>query len=158
MADLWYHPSSKAVRRCRPSAVPTSASAAILPPGTVLPNGVTVPTDNATFATSSDIINGTPYISVQPVLTCDPSKNLAKNQYINGNCFAAPTPGPQRPYRDAVHQGPGILQQRSFAVQELPVMGEAKKIQFRVSAFNFLNHPLTSFNPARRRQQSDAFA
>jgi hypothetical protein len=118
-----------------------------LAPGTVLPGGNVVPTNNSAYGTTSDVINGTPYISVQPVLTCDPSKNLAKNQYINGNCFAAPTPGHNGSYVMPYIKGPGFFNSDLSLFKNF-AMGETKKIQFRVSAFNFLNHPLTSFNPA----------
>ncbi len=118
-----------------------------LAPGTVLPGGNVVPSNNSAYGTSSDIINGTPYISVQPVLTCDPSKNLAKNQYINGSCFAAPTPGHNGSYVMPYIKGPAFFNSDLSLFKNFQ-MGEVKKIQFRVSAFNFLNHPLPSFNPA----------
>jgi hypothetical protein len=104
-----------------------------LKPGTVIPGsgGQVVPTDNSNFGTTSDVINGTPYISVQPTLLCDPSKNLKAGQYINGNCFGAPSPGNNGPIVMPYIKGPAFF-----------------NIQFRVSAYNFLNHPLTSFDPA----------
>ena len=34
---------------------------------------------------------GTPNEVAVPVLTCDPRKNLAKNQYFNPACFSGPT-------------------------------------------------------------------
>jgi hypothetical protein len=83
---------------------------------------------------------------MQPILTCDPSKNLAKNQFINGNCFAEPGVGQNGPFIMPYIKGPAFNNSdlslfKSFA------MGEARKVEFRISAYNFLNHPLTSFNP-----------
>ncbi len=118
-----------------------------LAPGTVIPGGIVVPTNNSNFGVTQDVINGTPYISVQPVLTCDPSKNLAANQYINGNCFAAPTPGHNGSYVMPYIKGPAFFNSDLSLFKNFQ-MGEVRKLQLRVSAFNFLNHPLNSYNPA----------
>jgi hypothetical protein len=119
-----------------------------LPAGSVLPNGVVVPSggNQSAFGINADAINGTPYILAMPVLTCDPSKNLAKNQYINGSCFSAPTPGHNGEYIMPYIKGPAFFNSDLSLFKNFQ-FGEARKIQFRVSAFNFLNHPLTSFNP-----------
>jgi hypothetical protein len=115
-----------------------------LAPGSPYPGGV-VPTDNTLYKTSSDDINGTPYISVQPVLTCDPSKNLKPNQFINGNCFAAPTLGHNGAIVMPYIKGPAFFNSDLSLFKNFQ-MGEVRKIQLRLSAYNFLNHPLTSFN------------
>jgi hypothetical protein len=112
-------------------------------PGAVLPNGVSV----AGQSLNSDIVTGTPSISMQPVLTCDPSKNLAKNQFINGNCFAEPGVGQNGSFIMPYIKGPAFNNSDLSLFKSFP-MGEARKIEFRISAYNFLNHPLTSFNPA----------
>jgi hypothetical protein len=112
-------------------------------PGAVLPNGVSV----AGQGLNSDIVTGTPSISMQPVLTCDPSKNLAKNQFINGNCLAEPGVGQNGSFIMPYIKGPAFNNSDLSLFKSFP-MGEARKIEFRISAYNFLNHPLTSFNPA----------
>ncbi|PYV32550.1 MAG: carboxypeptidase regulatory-like domain-containing protein, partial [Acidobacteria bacterium] len=38
-------------------------------------------------------ITGSDAVTIQPVLLCDPRSNLGENQYINGSCFGAPSPG-----------------------------------------------------------------
>jgi len=38
---------------------------------------------------------GTPDITLQPHLICDPRSNLAKHQYMNGACFQLPQVGGQ---------------------------------------------------------------
>jgi hypothetical protein len=100
-----------------------------------LPNGDSI---------TSRTINGTDQIQVMPVLTCDPTKNLAAHQFINGACFALPTPG---------HNGPNILPELfgpAFFNSDLSLFknfsfSENKKLQLRFSGYNFLNHPLYSF-------------
>jgi len=81
------------------------------------------------------------------VLTCDPSKNLAKNQYINGNCFAPPTPGHNGAFIMPYIKGPAFFDSDLSLFKNFQI-SESKKVQFRFSAYNFLNHPLASFNPA----------
>jgi hypothetical protein len=93
---------------------------------------------------TSTYITGTNSIALHPLVTCDPRKGLGPNQYINGSCFAAPTVG---------HNGPTVLPEvfgPAFFDSDLSLfknfqMSEAKRIQFRFSAYNFLNHPLNSF-------------
>jgi len=60
------------------SAVIRAASPANRP----YPNGIQI---------SNLSILGTPDISLQPYLTCNPTSGLGPHQYINGSCFAAPT-------------------------------------------------------------------
>jgi hypothetical protein len=114
-----------------------------LPPGATLPNGVSV----AGVGVTSDLITGSPEISAQPILTCDPRDGLAKNQFINGNCFAMPTPGHNGSFIMPYIKGPAFFNSDLSMFKNFQ-MGETKKLQFRISAYNFLNHPLTSFNPA----------
>src|SRR5260370_21474618 len=45
----------------------------------------------AGYTVSSQSINGTDQIPLQPILTCDPRKNLAPHQFLNGSCFPVPT-------------------------------------------------------------------
>ena len=65
------------------------ANVTYTPPGAN--TSVVVPTGNTSFL-------GTPDITLQPIVTCDPRKNLHNDpklghQYINGSCFALPQYG-----------------------------------------------------------------
>jgi len=88
-------------------------------------------------------ILGTPNTSVQPILTCDPRSGLGKDQYLNSNCFAPPTPSQSGVYVFPYMKGPAynahdLTLSKGFAITE------GKRLQFRISANNFLNHPLKS--------------
>ncbi len=96
-----------------------------------------------------DIV-GTNAISPQPILTCDPRKGLADGQYLNGACFAPPVPGQngQPGFNGAVimpyMQGPAFFN-TDLSIFKTFRVGESKSLEFRASAFNFLNHPVRSF-------------
>src|SRR5260370_5335988 len=120
----------------------TNSSAAVSSAaGTLLPDGTRTVSDHGF---SSDLINGSPDIAVQPVILCDPGKNLAANHFINGSCFGPPSPG---------HNGSNIfpyIKSPAYLNNDLSMFknfnfSEQKKLQFRISAYNFLNHPITSF-------------
>ena len=118
--------------------------------GTVLPTGYVVKsTDN--IGLSSDLIAGSPDVSVQPVLTCDPRKGLAPHQYVNGSCFTAPTPGHNGSFVFPYVKGPAFFN-NDLSLFKTFQISEAKKFEIRVSAYNFLNHPLVSFNPTNGNQ------
>jgi hypothetical protein len=112
-----------------------------VPAGTLLPDGTRT---TSAVGLSSDLITGSPDISIQPVLICDPGKNLAPNQFINGNCFAPPTPGHNGSNIFPYIKGPAFLNSDVSLFKNFN-FSEQKKIQFRFSAYNFLNHPITSF-------------
>ena len=96
------------------------------------------------YNVSSRTINGTDDIPLMPLLTCNPAKGLAKNQFVNGACFALPS--------QAGHNGAIVLPEifgPAFFNSDLSLFknfqfGESKKLQFRFSTYNFLNHPLPS--------------
>lgn len=122
-------------------------------PGTTLPNGV----DVSGVGISSDIITGSPNINAQPILTCDPRKNLAKNQFINGDCLAPPSPGHNGSFIFPYVKTPPFFNSDLSLFKNFQI-SEAKKIQFRVSAYNFINHPLTAFNPAGNDSNLTSFS
>ncbi len=89
---------------------------------------------------------GTPNITLMPTLTCDPSQNLAEHQFINPNCYSFPkTIGQNGPTIQPVLYGPAFFNS-DLAVFKNFKMSEKKSIQLRVNGYNFLNHPLWSFN------------
>jgi hypothetical protein len=109
-----------------------------------LPNGVVVPVGTGI---TNQLITGSPNIEAQPILTCDPRSNLQKNQFINASCFALPTPGNNGSFIMPYIKGPAFFNSDLSLFKNFQ-LSEARKIQFRFSAYNFLNHPLTSYNPA----------
>jgi hypothetical protein len=113
-------------------------------PGTVLPNGVSL----AGVALSNALVTGSNDINMQPILTCDPRKGLANHQFINGNCFAPPGPGDNGAFIMPYIKGPTFFNSDLSVFKNFQLGSEAKKIQFRASFYNFLNHPLVSYNPA----------
>jgi len=112
-----------------------------VPAGTKLPDGTVVP---AGTGLNADIISGSPDIGIQPQIICNPTANLQPNQFINGNCFAPPTPGHNGNFIFPYIKGPAFLNSDLTLFKDFTVR-EHQKIQFRVQGNNFLNHPLTSF-------------
>jgi hypothetical protein len=118
----------------------------ILPVGSVLPNGYIVkPGDN--LSATSDVINGSPNIAFEPVLTCDPRNNVPAGYVLNPNCFTAPTPGHNGAFIEPYIKTP-MFWNSDLSLMKNFQISETKKFQFRFSAYNFLNHPLSSFDPA----------
>ena len=85
--------------------------------------------------------------TLQPDVTCNPALGLKQHQYVNGNCFSLPQQGTQGWYNLPAVYGP------AYYTSDLSVfknfgLGGSRSMQFRISGFNFLNHPLYSFNTA----------
>jgi hypothetical protein len=88
---------------------------------------------------------GTNAIQLNPILTCNPTANLAPHQFINGNCFGVPTAvGQNGPTVLPAIYGPAFFNSDLGIFKNFQIK-ESMKLQFRVQAQNFLNHPLWSF-------------
>jgi hypothetical protein len=90
---------------------------------------------------------GTPGIQLNPILTCNPTANLAPQQYINPSCFSFPTQiGQNGPSVLPAFYGPAFFNSDLGIFKNVQLGEGARKLQFRFNAYNFLNHPLWSFN------------
>jgi hypothetical protein len=88
---------------------------------------------------------GTPDVQLMPTVTCNPSGGPAKHQYINGACFGIPMPETNGRLRPPYLRGPAFMNHDLSLLKDFK-MGEQRNLQFRAAGFNFLNHPLVSFN------------
>jgi hypothetical protein len=103
------------------------------------PNGITI---------SNQSILGTNAQQLNPILTCNPRSGLSSHQYLNGSCFAAPdTPGQNGPVLLPVAYGPAYFNWDMGIFKNFHIT-ESKVLQFRIQGYNWLNHPLWSFNGA----------
>jgi len=89
--------------------------------------------------------------TIQPVLICDAGANLAHNQRVNEACFAAPAIGTNGPsnypyYRSADFFDTDLAAYKTFHITE------GHTVQFRASAFNWVNHPLPQFSGGQQLQ------
>ena len=101
--------------------------------------------------------------SLQPVLTCDPRKNLhLKGQVFNANCFAAPLPPTATSYgqhgqtiwpyiRTPHYWGSDMAVFKAFKVTD------SQRFELRISATNWLNHPTAQFGLAGNSDQQLTF-
>jgi hypothetical protein len=97
------------------------------------------------IAINNQSILGTNAVQLNPLVTCDPRSGLGSHQYINGNCFTVPTVvGQNGPTLLPVVYGPGYFNSDLGVFKNFSI-SESKKLQFRIQAYNFLNHPLWSF-------------
>lgn len=102
---------------------------------------------------TNGMLLGSTDMTVMPTLKCDPRSNLQHNQFINGNCFAigaqtAKGPIVNGPDFYPYMHGPTYFNS-DLTLQKAIHFAESKQLQIRMAAFNFLNHPLSSFNSAR---------
>jgi hypothetical protein len=107
-------------------------------------NGYKIPGTDINVSNVS--VLGTPNLQLNPIVTCNPTSNLKTNQYINPNCFAIPTGiGQNGPTIIPPIYGPAYFNSNLALFKNFQI-SESKKLQFRFDAYNFLNHPLWSFN------------
>ena len=87
---------------------------------------------------------GTPQLTLFPELVCDPAKGLKPGYFANPSCFK---PQPAGKLGDAsIPYLPGPMYWNSdLAVSKKFKITERKELEFRASAFNFMNHGLLSF-------------
>ena len=102
---------------------------------------------NAGFPTSmqpADWLGSSAFAGTMPLLTCDPRKGLKSGQYFNPSCFAPPTNHQDGTLIWPYIKGPAFFNS-DLAIYKDFHFKEKDKIEFRASAFNFLNHPLWQF-------------
>jgi hypothetical protein len=93
---------------------------------------------------SNQVLLGTPDVSLQPVLKCDPRSHLGSHQYVNGACFGLPALGTNGQYIMPYMHGPAFWDSDLTLEKGFSVGGD-RTIRLRIAGFNFLNHPLNSF-------------
>ncbi len=107
-------------------------------------NGITIP--GTTEKISNQSILGTNAIQLNPIITCDPTANLGAHQWINSSCFSVPTQtGQNGPTILPTIYGPAFFDSDLGIFKNFQIK-ESMKLQFRVEANNFLNHPLWSMS------------
>jgi hypothetical protein len=90
---------------------------------------------------ASQSILGTDSQVLRPLLTCNPQSR----KYFNPSCFASPTQTYQNgPAVVPTVRGPAFLD-TDLGVYKNFAIREKQKIQFRLTGFNFINHPLPQF-------------
>lgn len=128
--------------------VPTVAHPNLPNNGITLPNGLV-----ATSINASTWLGSNSYNVLIPALTCDPSKNLKKGQRFNPACFTTPAYGTQGPNILPYMRNPNYFDS-DLGLYKSFHFSSSKYIQFRVSATNWLNHPLAQFGLAGNSDES----
>jgi len=104
-----------------------------------LPTGVGTGLSQATYyGTNAAIV-------ITPTLTCNPKFALAHNQLLNYSCFTPPAIGEYGGQSFPYLSGPSLLISDLAAYKTFHIT-ESHTVQFRASAFNWLNHPLPQFS------------
>jgi len=99
-----------------------------------------------THNVSATSLYGTPNITLIPILTCDPTANLGPNQFLNSACFSFPRyVGEMGSTTLPAFYGPAYFNADLGIFKNFRIK-ENRSLQFRAQAFNFLNHPLWSFD------------
>ena len=96
------------------------------------------------------------YNNLLPTLVCNPRQH-ASGAYFNPNCFGMPAYGQQGVEEWPYMRGPAYFDSDLALFKNFQIT-ERQKLQFRISAVNFLNHPLRQFGLANTSDESISFA
>ena len=83
-------------------------------------------------------------LALVPALTCDPRSGLHSGQYFNPSCFTPPAYGQEGALVWPYIKGPAYFDS-DLALYKSFRITENQRVEFRASAFNFLNHPHPGF-------------
>jgi hypothetical protein len=119
-------------------------------------NSITLPNGLKATAVNTSTWFGTNVGTLVPALTCDPRKGLKKDQYFNPSCFTVPAQGTNGPAILPYMRSPNYWESdlgiyKSFQVKE------SQRVDIRISAQNWLNHPLPQFGLAGTGDESLSF-
>jgi hypothetical protein len=115
--------------------------------GAIIPGSVSAQNPNGITINNQSIL-GTNAVQLNPIVTCNPNSGLTAHEFVNPNCFAAPTtPGQNGPTLLPVSYGPAYFDWDMAIFKNFKIT-ESKSLQFRINGYNFLNHPLWSFPDA----------
>jgi hypothetical protein len=131
--------------------VPTIAHPNLPNNGIVLPSGLVANAISPSTWFGTNSING-----IVPALTCDPTKGLKSGQYFNPNCFTTPAFGTHGPDNLPYMRNPAYFDS-DLGLYKSFHFTSSRYIQFRVSATNWLNHPLKQFGLANNSDESLSF-
>jgi hypothetical protein len=103
-------------------------------------------------ALNTNVWEGTnqPENGLQPVLTCDPRKGTKSGQYFNVGCFAAPIGPTATTYGQMGQIIWPYIRTPHYVASDLAVfkafrVTDAQRVEVRISATNWLNHPNAIF-------------
>jgi len=104
------------------------------------------PTANSwgAYGLSNTAYLGSPSPNLQPTVICNPTAHLKAHEYFAAACFSGPTPGVNGPWQLPYMHGPAFFNS-DLSVFKTFKIAEKQNAEFRLSAFNFLNHALDSF-------------
>ena len=118
------------------SIVAIGPNPGLSPSGTVGGTGTT-----PAISVSNVVYLGTPDVSLQPTVLSNPRAGLGKNQLINPAAFGLPNF-----LQNGQYQLPFLPEAAYFdtdlSAQKVITLHKEQNLLFRISAFNFVNHPL----------------
>jgi hypothetical protein len=126
----------------------------MLGPGAILGNSQ--PAGTTLIQVNNKAFLGTPDVSLQPTITCNPGIHTQKGQFINSACFGLPqVSGANGPFIFPYIHGPAWFNSDLTAMKNVH-LSDRQGLQITVAGFNFLNHPLSTFsNVAPQEEQLD---
>jgi len=89
---------------------------------------------------------GTDVGAILPVTTCNPRSGLASHQKVKLSCLSAPAIGTQGMRQLHPYLGGPIYTDSDLTVYKTFGITERQNVQFRASAFDFMNHSLWGFS------------
>jgi hypothetical protein len=99
-----------------------------------------------TVQVNKQVFLGTPDVSLQPTISCNPGIHTEPHQFINGACFHLPAIGGSNgPFIYPYMHGPGWLDSDLTVFKNIK-LNDHQALQFSGAGFNFLNHPLATFS------------
>jgi Carboxypeptidase regulatory-like domain len=107
--------------------------------------GLTILNSTKNESLTSNTYFGTNANQILPISTCNPRSGLQSQQLLNLSCFSAPAVGSQG-MRQFPYLGGPSYSNSDLTIYKSFGITERQKVQFRASAFNFLNHPLWGFS------------